>query len=82
MTSFGKGGGSRNSHEMGLSCMPGKGLLISPSLGTYTANIRIWQGSIPMYTSMFWVTLAGDSTFFWCEGDIGFHDAHMSMSVK
>ena len=38
MPSFGKGGGSRNSHEMRLSGMPGMDLLISPSLQTYTAN--------------------------------------------
>ena len=77
MPSFGKGGGSRNSHEMILSGMPGMGLFTSPSLRTYTANIGIWRGSIPMYASMFWVTLAGDSTSFQCEEDTGFHDAHM-----
>ena len=77
MPSFGKGGGSRNSHEMRLSGLPGMGLLISPSLRTYTANIGIWRGSIPMYASMFWVTLAGDSTSFRCGEDTGFHDAHM-----
>ena len=77
MPSFRKGRGSRNSHEMRLSGMPGMGLLISPSLRTYTTTIGIWRGSIPMYASMFWVTLAGDSTYFWCEGDTGFHDAHM-----
>ena len=77
MPSFGKGRGSRNSHEMRLSGMPGMGLLISPSLRTYTANIGIWRGSIPMYASMFWVTLAGDSTSFRCEVDTGFDDAHM-----
>ena len=57
--------------------MLGIGILISPSLRTYTANIGIQQSSIPMYASMFWVTLAGDSTSFQCEGDTGFHDAHM-----
>ena len=62
--SFGKGEGSRNSHEMRLSGMTGMGLLISPSLRTNTANIGIWQGSIPMYASMFWVTFVGDSTSF------------------
>ena len=77
MPSFGKGKGSRNSHEMRLSDMPGMGLLISSFLLTYTANIGIWRGSIPMYASMFWVTLAGDSTYFWCRGDSVFHDAHM-----
>ena len=39
MPSFGKGGGSRNSHEMRLSGLPGMGLLISRSLRTYTTNI-------------------------------------------
>ena len=77
MPSFGKGGGSRNSHEMRLYGLPGMGLLISPSLRTYTACIGIWRGSISMYASMFWVTLAGDSTSFRCGGDTGFHDAHM-----
>ena len=60
-----------------LSGIPGMDLLISPSLQTYTANIEIWRGSIPMYASMFWVTLAGDSTSFRCEVDTGFDDAHM-----
>ena len=77
MPSFGKFGGSLNSHEMRLSGMPGMGLLISPSLRTYTANIGIWRDSIPMYASMFWVTLAGDSTTFHCGVDTGFHDAYM-----
>ena len=77
MLSFGKGEGSHNSNEMRLSGMPGINFLISPSLHTYTSNIGIWRGSIPMYASMFWVTLAGDSTSFRCGGDTGFHDAHM-----
>ena len=77
MPSFREGGGSRNSYEMRLSGIRGMGQLKSPSLSTYTANIGIWRGSIPMYASMFWVTLAGDSTSFWCGGDTGFHDAHM-----
>ena len=77
MTSFGKDGISRNSHEMRLSGIPAMGLLISPRLQTYTANIGIWRGSIPMYASMFWVTLAGDSTSFRCGGDVGFHDIEM-----
>ena len=64
MSSFGKGGGSRKSREMRLSCTAGMSLLISPSLLTYTAYIGIWRGSIPMYASIFWVTLAGDSTSF------------------
>ena len=75
--SFDKGGNSRNSHEMRVSGMSGIGLLISPSLPTYTTNIEICRGSIPMYSSMFWVTLAGDSTFFRCGGDTVFHDTHM-----
>ena len=57
MPSFEKGIGSRNSHEMILSIMPGMGLVLSPSLQTYTANIEIWRGAIPMYARMFWVTL-------------------------
>ena len=77
MPSFGKGGGSRNSHEMRLSDVPGMGLLISPSLRTYITNMGIWKGSIPMYASMFWVTLAGNSTSFWCGVDTGFHKARM-----
>ena len=77
MPSFGKGGGSRNSHEMRLSGMPGMGLLISPSLRSYSDNIGIWRGSIPMYASMFWVTLAGYFTSFRCGGDTGFHDARI-----
>ena len=77
MPSFDKGGGSRNSHEMRLFDMPGMGLLISPSLRTYTANIGIWRGLIPMYSRMFLVTLAGDSTSFQCGGDTGFHYAHI-----
>ena len=72
-----EGGGSRNSYEMRLSDMPVMGLFISPSLSTSTANIRIWRGSTPMYASMFWVTLAGDSNSFWCGADTWFHDAHM-----
>ena len=75
MPYFAKGGGSRNSHEMRFSGMSGMGLLISPSLRNYTANIWIWRGSIPMYASIFWVTLAGDSTSFLC--GVGFYDAHM-----
>ena len=78
MPSLGKGEGSRNSHEMRVSDMPGMGLLSSPSLRTYTVNIGILRGSIPMYASMlFWVILVGDSASFWCGIDIGFYDAHM-----
>ena len=66
MTSFGKGGGSRSYNAMILFGMPGMGLPIYPTLRTYTANIGIWRGSIPMYARMFWVTLAGDSTSFRC----------------
>ena len=75
--SFEKVRGSLNSHEMILSEMPGMGLRTSPSLRTYTANIGTWRGSIPMYASMFWVTLTSDSTSFRCGGDTGFYDAHM-----
>ena len=77
MPSFGKGGGSRNSHEIRLFSMPSIGLLISHILRTYTSNIGIWRGSIPMYSSMFLITLAGDSTSFRFGRDIGFFDAHM-----
>ena len=78
MPFFEKGGGSRNSHEMRLFGMLGMGLLISPSLQNYTSNIGIRRGSIPMYASMFWVSLAGDSTCFRCGfHDTGLHDAHM-----
>ena len=66
MPCFGKGGGSCNSYDMRLFGMSGIGLLISPCLRTYTSNIWILRDSIPMYTSMFWVTLAGDSTSFPC----------------
>ena len=76
MPSFVKVKHSRNSHVRRLSDMPGMGLLISPSLQTYTANIGIQRGSIPIYASMFWVTLAGDSISFRCGGDTRFHDAH------
>ena len=64
MPSFGNGVGSLNFHEMRLSGLPGIGILISPSLRTYTANISIWRGSIPMYASIFLITLSGDSTSF------------------
>ena len=66
MPSFGKGGGSGNSDEMRFSGMPGMGFLFYPSLRTYTANIGIWRGSIPMYASMFWVNLGGNSISFQC----------------
>ena len=72
MPSFGKGRGSRKSHEMRLSGMLGMGLLISASLQTHTANIGILRGSISMYASMFWVTLAGDSTSFQCGETLNF----------
>ena len=75
MPCFGKGGSSRNSHDMRLYGMPGMGLLISLSTLTYTANIGILRGSIHIYASMFWVTLACDSTSFRCGGYTGFHDA-------
>ena len=78
MASLEKGRGSHNSHEMRLYDMPGVGVLISPGVRTYTANIGIWRGSIPMYARIFWVTLSGDSTSF-RHGlyDTRFHDAHM-----
>ena len=84
MPSFGKGGGQYNSHEMRLSDMPGMGLLISPSLRTYTANIGIWRGSIPMYASIFWVTLVCDSTSLPCGAfmTLDFMMLIWSMSVK
>ena len=63
---LGKGGVSRYSHDMRLSVLPAIGLLIFPSLPTYTSNISIWRGSISMYASIFWVTLVGDSTYFRC----------------
>lgn len=62
---------------MRLSDMLGMSLLICPSLQTYTANIAIWRGEIIMYTSMFWITFACDSTYFQCGGDIGFDDGDM-----
>ena len=77
MLSFEKCGGSRKSHEMILSVMPGMGLLIPPSLRTYTSNIGIWRGSIPMYACMFWVIFDDDSTYFRCVKDTRFHDSHM-----
>ena len=77
MSSFGKNGGLCNSQEMILSVMPGMGLFISPSLQTYNVNIGIWWGSIHMYASMFWVTLACDLISFRCRVDIRFHDDHM-----
>ena len=77
MPFFEKGGGSGNNHEMRLSGMPGMGLLISPSLQTYTANMGIRQGSILMYASMFWVTLSGDSTSFSVLERQWIHDARM-----
>ena len=74
---FKKGGVSRNTYDIKMSGIPGICLFISPNLLTYVTNIGIWWGSIPMYTSMFWVTLAGNSTSFWCAGDTIFHDANM-----
>ena len=82
MPYFGKGGGSRNSHEMRLSDMPGMGILISLSLQTYTANIGIWRGSIPINASMFWVTLSGDSASFCFGRDTFLMMLTLSMSFK
>ena len=76
MHSFGKGRDSRKSHEIKLSGMTSISLLISPNHRTNNA-LGIRRGSIPMYAGMFWVTLAGDSTSFWCGVDTGFHDAHI-----
>ena len=53
MPSFGKGGGSRNSHEMRLSGMSGMGLLISPSLRTYTVNIGSGRVKFPCMLACF-----------------------------
>ena len=77
MPSFGKDRGSRKSHEMRLSGLPGMGLLISPSIQTYTDNIGIWRGSTPMYASTFCVTLTGDFTSFHCGGDTVFHESQI-----
>ena len=66
MPSFGKAGGSRNSHEIRLSVMPGVGLLISPCLWTNTTNIGIWRGSIHMYANIFRVIFSGYFTSFLC----------------
>ena len=78
MPSFGKGGGSHIAHEMRLSNMLGMGLLISPSIRTYTANIWIWRDLIPMYASMFLVTwLVIPPLFGVGLHDTGFHDAQM-----
>ena len=77
MPSVEKGGGSRNSHEMRLSVMMGVSLIISPSRQTYTSNIGIWRGLIPMYACMFWVIFDDDSTYFRCVKDTRFHDSHM-----
>ena len=83
MPYFTKDGGSHNSHEMRLSGMPGMGLLISLSLQTYTTNIRIWQGSIPMYANMFWVSSIGDFTYFYGVGETqDFMMLTLSMLVK
>ena len=77
MPSLWKGEGSRNSHGMSLSVLSSMGPHTSLSIWTYTANIEIWRGSIPMYASMFWVTFAGDSTYYRCGKDTGFYDSRM-----
>ena len=53
MPSFGKGKGSRKSHDMRLSVLPGMALLISPSLRTYTDNIGIWWVQFPSIQACF-----------------------------
>ena len=83
MPSFGKRGGSLISHEMRPVGMLSISLIISPSLRTYTANIGIWQGSIPMYSSMFRVSWPVIPPFF----GVGFMTLDFmmlawSMSVK
>ena len=77
MPSFGKDGGSRNSHNMRFSGVPAMGLLTSPSLRTYTTNIGIWRGEIPMYARMLWITLASDSASFQYGRYTRFHDAYI-----
>ena len=78
MRSFGKGGGSCNSHEMRLSGMPGMGLLICPSLRTYTANIRSSGVQFPCTLACFgslWPLIP--ALFGVGFHDTGFHDAQM-----
>ena len=53
MPSIGKGGGSRNSHEIRVSDMPGMGILISPSLRTYTSNIGFGGVKFPCTLACF-----------------------------
>ena len=63
---FHEGRGLCNSHEMRLFVQKGMGLL---NLLFFELILPI-QGSnkvrLPVYASMFWFTLAGDSTSFWC----------------
>ena len=82
MPSFGKGRGSRNSHEMRLFDMPGMVLLISPILRTYTANIDIQRGSIPMYASMFGTLWPVIPPLFGVGQTLDFMMLTGSMSVK
>ena len=72
MPFFGKGGGSRNSHEMRLSGMSGMDLLICPSLRTYTANI--WICALACFGSLWTVIPPLFGVGF---HDIGFHDAYI-----
>ena len=79
MPSFGKGRGSCNSHEMRLSGMPGMGLLIYPSIQTYTANIGIWWVQFPCALACFGSLWKEITPFFYVGfHDTRFHDIHMS----
>ena len=78
MPSFGKGGGSRNSHEMRMSGMPGMSILIYLRIRTYTANIGICGVQFPFTLACFgshWPVIPHlfDVGF----NDTGFHDANM-----
>ena len=78
MPSFRKGRGSRNSYEMILCGISGMGLLISPSIQTYTTNIGMWWGSIPCTLACFeslWPVIP--PMFGVGFHDTGFHDANM-----
>ena len=75
--SFEKAKGSRYSHEMRQSGMPGIGILIYPSLWNYTANRDLAVRSIS------WFTLAIDSTSILCRDyTMEFMILTWSMSAK
>ena len=75
---FWEGRSSHNSHEMRLSGIPGMGLLISPSLRTYTANIRSSGVQFPCTLACFGSLCPVIPPIFGVGfQDIGFHDAHM-----